>query len=45
MERNKVAVRINEDDPLGIVWQGQIRYFEDGGEQWNAHGLSFLIFL
>jgi acyl-CoA thioester hydrolase len=40
----KIRVRFNETDPLGIVWHGHyITYFEDGREAFGrVHGLSYL---
>lgn len=40
----KIRVRFNETDPLGIVWHGHyISYFEDGREAFGRiHGLSYL---
>jgi acyl-CoA thioester hydrolase len=40
----KIRVRFNETDPLGIVWHGHyITYFEDGREAFGRiHGLSYL---
>lgn len=40
----KVRVRFNETDPLGIVWHGHyIVYFEDGREAFGReHGISYL---
>lgn len=42
--REKVRVRFNETDPLGIVWHGHyIVYFEDGREAFGReHGLTYL---
>ena len=40
----KIRVRFNETDPLGIVWHGYyITYFEDGREAFGRkHGISYL---
>ncbi len=40
----KVRVRFNETDPLGIVWHGHyIVYFEDGREAFGRNfGISYL---
>src|SRR5690606_17666498 len=40
----KIRVRFNETDPLGIVWHGYyIAYFEDGREAFGRHfGISYL---
>lgn len=40
----KIRVRFNETDPLGIVWHGHyITYFEDGREAFGRHhGISYL---
>jgi len=40
----KVRIRFEECDPLGIVWHGNyIRYFEDGREGFGrTHGISYL---
>lgn len=40
----KIRVRFNETDPLGIVWHGYyIAYFEEGREAFGRHyGISYL---
>ncbi len=40
----KIRVRFNETDPLGIVWHGYyITYFEEGREAFGRHfGISYL---
>ena len=42
----EVTLRLNEAEPLGIVWHGHyLRYFEDGREAFgNQYGLSYLDF-
>src|ERR1700730_6234179 len=45
-DRSEILVRVNEADPLGIVWHGHyIRYFEDGREAFgNKYGIGYLDF-
>ena len=40
----KIRIRFNETDPLGIVWHGNyIKYFEDGREAFGRKfGISYL---
>src|ERR1044072_5272192 len=43
-ERANILVKVNEADPLGIVWHGHyVRYFEDGREAFGEkYGLRYL---